>query len=519
MRLKIIGPTVLGFLVILLTVELAHGGTVQENATSITGYIERYGDNYSPPPENENKHLGGNILVGQLWYAIKSYYQYRGFLSFDTSGIPDDATIENARLYLAIYSLSTVDNDFDMYFYAGKDQWTGAGDLDWGDCLDNQGIFFNTSGKSEDTYYSQTVAPNAINKTGNTQFRLTSSREEALIEPKPELPEIPVEEWIIIYPYSDPVYKPYLEITYSEAPPEQPPPWTPPPEQPPPEQPPPQPPPVQPPCRNRPFLPPPTPDDTRTPDWLWLLLLIALCILESEIMKKDEWGRTPRNTDRGSAPGSWTFIWSPKWSIAMLVLAAFGILEIYDLFGISTALWIYTAFFGLAGIAFIMEHTKPRLPPAYIDLGKDRERGKLLVGGIIMGVIWFLLTGLLSQWLGIKYDGKPTPIELPPMSLGVGILFIGLLAPLIEEQFFRQTLAPTLTEKLGIFSGIIISGVMFGFAHYVFGGSIALAISATGFGIMIAYSVLRNQGAIFADSAHITYNLLVLIVNYLAWGV
>jgi len=292
-------------------------------------------------------------------------------------------------------------------------------------------------------------------------------------------------------------------------------PWTPPPEQPPPEN---QPPPTLPPenlLENRPFLPPPTPSSTKTPDWLWLLLLIALCVLESEIMKKDNWGRTPMNTDRGSSPGSWTFIWIPEDSMTIFVLAALGLAAIYTYFGISTALWIYIALLGLAVMAFIAEHINPRkLPIAYIGLGKADEWGKLVVGGAVMGGIWLLLTGLLTEWLGITY-AITSSIQMPQMSIGISLFFLGFLVPPIEEMFFRQTLSPTLAESIGIIPGIVISGMFFGAAHYAFGGSLALAVSAAGLGIVLAFFTLRHQGAIFAHSAHMTYNLLVIIINYL----
>jgi membrane protease YdiL (CAAX protease family)/PKD repeat protein len=265
---------------------------------------------------------------------------------------------------------------------------------------------------------------------------------------------------------------------------------------------------------SAPFPPPPTPTATRTPDWLWLLLLVSLCFLELEVMKKDDWGRTPMNEDRASPPGSWTFIWSAGYSTAVLALGALGLLAVYMDIGISTGLWLYAAFIAVAAAAFATERADPNQPLAYVDPGKPEELWRLAAGGAVMGAIWLLLTGLLTEYLGITYAIEPK-VKLPMMSVAAGILFLGFLVPIIEEQFFRQTLAPTLAERFGIVPGIVLSGALFGVAHYIFGGSMALAASAFGFGAVLAYFVLRHQGAAFAYSAHITYNVLVIALSYL----
>lgn len=497
-------------------------------STTSDGYIQTANnvENYHDARDATVGTVNDNtpeIEIGQSAWVGDSYGIYRGFVFFDTSIIPNDATITSATLSLYGYWAYLNDN-FDVVVQTGGANYPHdplvAGDYNRAH-YSGDGGSFNTSTFDNEGYND--IVLNAtgrswINKQGYTTFCLRSSKD---ISGTP--PSLNTSEQIQIWSGENSVAAPKLAVTYEV--PEQPP-WTPPEEPPeePPDTPPPPPPTPENVIENTPLLPPPTPSGTRTPDWLWLLLLVALCFLEYEIMKKDDWNRTPMNTDRGSDPGSWTFIWSSRGAITMLVLGTLGLLAIYDSFGISTALWIYAAFIGIAGLALLIEHINPRLFPAYIDLGNYEELGRLVVGGAIMGAIWLLLTGLLTEWLGVTYVVKPI-VEIPwlhwlhPMSMAVSIAFIGFLAPVIEEKCFRQTLAPTIAEKLGIMPGIAISGLLFGVAHYAFGGSIALAVSASGFGIMLAYFVLRHQGAAFAYSAHMTYNMLVIVINYLLWAV
>jgi len=132
------------------------------------------------------------------------YDMYRGYISFDTSALPDGATITGATLYLAIaFDFST--QDFDMHFYSGVDQWTNAATLDWTDCAVDEGVFFNTAGKALNTYYSHSVLISSISKTGRTQFRLTTDREGT----KPT-----TDEYVQLHPWNG-THPPYLVVDYT----------------------------------------------------------------------------------------------------------------------------------------------------------------------------------------------------------------------------------------------------------------------------------------------------------------
>jgi len=140
----------------------------------------------------------------QLHVYYYLYSLWRGFISFDTSALPDTATVTAATLYLAILvDLSTV--DFDMHFYSGQDQWTNLATLDWTDCSVDEGVFFNTAGKALDTYYSHSVLTGSINLTGRTQFRFITDREGT----KPT-----TDEYIILHAWNG-THPPYLVVDYT----------------------------------------------------------------------------------------------------------------------------------------------------------------------------------------------------------------------------------------------------------------------------------------------------------------
>jgi len=153
-----------------------------------------------------NMGAGQQNRLTQLYADIYSYLHrvWRGFLDFDTSSLGGTATVTAALLYIAIQSDSS-DADFDLHFYSGKDVFTGTGDLDWDDCSVDEGVFFNTAGKSVNTYYNHSVLASSINLTGHTQFRFKSDREGT----KPS-----GNEYLRLYGYGT-AYMPYLEVTYT----------------------------------------------------------------------------------------------------------------------------------------------------------------------------------------------------------------------------------------------------------------------------------------------------------------
>ena len=177
-------------------------------AESISGYIVKWGTSY-PPTSFSSYGEGYEEWVGQK-KSGSFYYQYRGYLSFDTDVIPDEMEIVSANLSIAIFA-DYSDTDFNVTVYSGEDQWTtlDAGAGAWDLCSTLEGSF-NTSGKVVAQYYNVSIAPSSINKAGTTQFRLVSSREGT--EPTGD-------EYVYFYKWDDASFKPRLQISWTTPPP------------------------------------------------------------------------------------------------------------------------------------------------------------------------------------------------------------------------------------------------------------------------------------------------------------
>lgn len=114
-----------------------------------------------------------------------TYTCYRGFLSFDTSGVDDYLDVEAATLYVcADADGSTTDFLVQVYRYAWAEGLVDAGkregnyDGAYGGSATLEGTLRNTaSGWSSGTYYSLAVAAAGINKTGDTKYALVSKND------------------------------------------------------------------------------------------------------------------------------------------------------------------------------------------------------------------------------------------------------------------------------------------------------------------------------------------------------
>jgi len=125
-------------------------------------------------------------LDPEQWEADWYHTLYRGYLLFDTSSIPTDATITSAVLYIyKIEVASTSDNHFDIVIQNGQPTYPHnppvLGDYNKS-YYSNNGGSINTNSLNTDAYSTITLNSNGrawINKGGMTKLCLRSSREIA----------------------------------------------------------------------------------------------------------------------------------------------------------------------------------------------------------------------------------------------------------------------------------------------------------------------------------------------------
>ncbi|MCD6358801.1 MAG: DNRLRE domain-containing protein [Dehalococcoidia bacterium] len=107
-------------------------------------------------------------------------YTFRAYFSFDTSSLPDGATVTAAKLYLKTHTDQSIDYDFNDEVYR----------VDYGSSLDatvtewnlyssgtNEGNILSTASYVDETYFNIDVTAAEINKTGRTQYCVKSSDE------------------------------------------------------------------------------------------------------------------------------------------------------------------------------------------------------------------------------------------------------------------------------------------------------------------------------------------------------
>lgn len=116
-----------------------------------------------------------------------------------------------------------------------------------------------------------------------------------------------------------------------------------------------------------------------------------------------------------------------------------------------------------------------------------------------------------SNWsplaqLRTELDEKVTPLfedlKIPDLAL------IALLAGAGEELFFRGWLQGSLTNRFGVWIGILIASVIFGFVHYL-SPTYAIYAGLTGIYLGVIYQVSGNLYIVMV--IHALYDFIALV--------
>ncbi len=148
--------------------------------SALDGYIQRYGSSYPPPSPGFAYTSGINVKVGQEAQRISGttyYYQWRSYVSFDTSSIP--ALSYNLTATLKLKTMSGSDMDFNVSVMGGNQPIYG--EVLNTNCWDNGTLEvarWNTLNyPGDNVYINITVPSEQIHKVNRTQFKLKSDRE------------------------------------------------------------------------------------------------------------------------------------------------------------------------------------------------------------------------------------------------------------------------------------------------------------------------------------------------------
>jgi hypothetical protein len=159
------------------------------------------------------------LVIGQHYnVGTAAYEMYRSSVYFDTSDIPDDATISSATLKLYGDTDGTATNDFLITAQTGTNSTYPHNPLLTGDYdksnYSGNGSATTTVGLSVAGYNSITLSATGltwINKTGITKLEIRSDRDIAGVTPTGD-------EYIFVYAYEQGAgFRPQLEIVYAAA--------------------------------------------------------------------------------------------------------------------------------------------------------------------------------------------------------------------------------------------------------------------------------------------------------------
>lgn len=142
---------------------------------------------------------------------------------------------------------------------------------------------------------------------------------------------------------------------------------------------------------------------------------------------------------------------------------------------------------------------------------------------LVISVVWLVVIKVLSyvySFLIILFGYNP-PVELiekVPRLFGTSYLGIvlavvmtGIIAPVVEEIFFRGFIYPPLRKRFGVSGGIILSAVIFGLFHLETWVIIPIMI----IGVVLAYLYETEDSLGPPIMVHALNNLLSLVIVYL----
>ena len=140
----------------------------------------------------------------------------------------------------------------------------------------------------------------------------------------------------------------------------------------------------------------------------------------------------------------------------------------------------------------------------------------LTLGVISLFSFSFALSGA-AEWI-IRTTGTPEMQEAvrlfketPANQLVYSIVSAVIIAPIVEEIFFRGFIFSTLRVSIGAFAAAIFSGIFFGAIHF----SLMQTCILSFFGIMQCYLYMRTSSIIYPILLHMLFNAIgVLRIIY-----
>jgi len=155
------------------------------------------------------------------------------------------------------------------------------------------------------------------------------------------------------------------------------------------------------------------------------------------------------------------------------------------------------------------------------DLGfipiKISEIIKYILGGYLIWIVITFIMTMIILYTGLKIPGYQVQQDILPffgdgiVNLVVAGLVIVIIAPLLEEVFFRGFILRTLSNNLGIFTGSILSAAIFAIFHFQLETILPIFI----LGLIINRMVIKSKSILPAIGFHVFNNALAFTIELL----
>ncbi|HEX6844225.1 MAG TPA: type II CAAX endopeptidase family protein [Actinomycetota bacterium] len=168
-----------------------------------------------------------------------------------------------------------------------------------------------------------------------------------------------------------------------------------------------------------------------------------------------------------------------------------------------------------------------RRSPDWRDRVRVRfDRGEA-VRGFLLGIVLYPAVALVAlvvvQWVMERFTGGDVepPDQLPeglsPGFKALTVVLVVVIAPVVEELFYRGVLYRSVRDRYGVTWGLVVSSLLFGLAHYVPASAadvllLQAVMVATGLGLAAIY---EWRGSLVANVfAHAAFNAIGVVLIF-----
>ena len=165
-------------------------------------------------------------------------------------------------------------------------------------------------------------------------------------------------------------------------------------------------------------------------------------------------------------------------------------------------LFLWVAFYGVMFIPIITIVAHRKLSRHGLGLTGGRRLMYLIPLGALVGV------GLALIEYAILVPTAPIPNVSASGLIGLSIVMIFFVA-FVEELLFRALLQPQFIERSGAVAGILITSVLFGAIHAIYGNVYELLFT-TGAGVIFGVAFYKTKNLPFVITMHAVDDILLL---------